>query len=570
LLIVPAFLTAKECWSAEEISLFVLSFGALGHHLPGMMRAYGDKALYQRFKTRFILAPLFLATVCLLFALTDMSGIQLVSYLWGVWHGLMQTYGFLRIYDAKAVPFSVTTARLDYAMCLAWFGAGVLLSPTRMGKLLHLFYKCGGPVLSGVTLENLKVVWAWGTSGVTLLFLIHFAWSWHRGRSPSRVKLLLMITSFGFWWYSNVTMSNMLVGVALFEVFHDVQYLSIVWIFNRRRVEKGPSVGKFTHFLFRRSGLLIGMYVGLVFAYGSLNFVAMGIPINSLKNALTGLLAASALLHFYYDGFIWKVREQSTRQSLGLKGGETGAVIPRPLPYWVPSGLRWSFFVMPVAWLGITEMRGVTPEIERARAIVAAAPGDALGHYNLGVALTEQSNTDEAISHFREAVRINPDYAMAHNNLGAALAGLGNNEEAITHYLEALRLKPDFAKAHNNLGVALASQGRIEDATAHFRQALEIKSFFISWIHADHAEAHYNLGVALASQGRVDEAVTHYLEALRIRPDDVNAHNNLGLVLFRQGKTDQAVSHFQEALRIKPSNTMAKHNLENALRYLER
>ena len=46
--------------------------------------------------------------------------------------------------------------------------------------------------------------------------------------------------SIAFWWYSNVAVSNMLVGIALFEVFHDVQYLTIVWIFNLNRVDRNP------------------------------------------------------------------------------------------------------------------------------------------------------------------------------------------------------------------------------------------------------------------------------------------------------------------------------------------
>ena len=64
------------------------------------------------------------------------------------------------------------------------------------------------------------------------------------------------------------------------------------------------------------------MYVGLVVAYGSLNLVSTVMATGLLNRMLTGLLAASALLHFYYDGFIWgKVRERTTRQSLGLSGG---------------------------------------------------------------------------------------------------------------------------------------------------------------------------------------------------------------------------------------------------------
>src|SRR5437660_8957955 len=71
LLIVPIFVAAQTRWSAEDIYLFVAAFGAMGHHLPGMIRAYGDRALFQRFKWRFIFAPIFLIVICAVFFLLD-------------------------------------------------------------------------------------------------------------------------------------------------------------------------------------------------------------------------------------------------------------------------------------------------------------------------------------------------------------------------------------------------------------------------------------------------------------------------------------------------------------------
>src|ERR1043166_1785603 len=67
LLIIPIFLAAQTRWGPEDIYLFVAAFGAMGHHLPGMIRAYGDRALFQRFKWRFIFAPVFLVAVCATF-----------------------------------------------------------------------------------------------------------------------------------------------------------------------------------------------------------------------------------------------------------------------------------------------------------------------------------------------------------------------------------------------------------------------------------------------------------------------------------------------------------------------
>ena len=59
--LIPLFAAAQARWSAQDIFLFVGAFGAMGHHLPGMIRAYGDKALFHRFRTRFVVAPLVLS-----------------------------------------------------------------------------------------------------------------------------------------------------------------------------------------------------------------------------------------------------------------------------------------------------------------------------------------------------------------------------------------------------------------------------------------------------------------------------------------------------------------------------
>ena len=111
LLIVPLVQIARTVFSVEDLTLYVLAFVATGHHLPGMMRAYGDRALFQRFKVRFLVAPVVFLAVSLVFALRDMQGLMLIVVLWGFWHGTMQVYGFIRIYDAKVRSFAPLTVR---------------------------------------------------------------------------------------------------------------------------------------------------------------------------------------------------------------------------------------------------------------------------------------------------------------------------------------------------------------------------------------------------------------------------------------------------------------------------
>src|SRR5438445_12691183 len=95
---------------------------------------------------------------------------------------------------------------------------------------------------------------------------------WVAGTRQNPVKLALFVTSVAFWWYCNNGVTNILAGIALFEVYHDVQYLSLVWIYNRSRWEKDSSIGGFIRFAFRRIGSLIGPYIGLICSYGSLAY----------------------------------------------------------------------------------------------------------------------------------------------------------------------------------------------------------------------------------------------------------------------------------------------------------
>ena len=527
LLIVPALWAAQARFRPEQIYLFVASFGAVGHHLPGMMRAYGDRLLFGRFKYRFLLTPIVLGGTCVLFAMRELTAMVLVAYVWGVWHGLMQTYGFLRIYDAKAGSVARTTARLDMAMCIGWFGAAVLVSPTRMTKLVTDYYNAGGAVVSPAALSLAVDLWVVATAIVTVVFLSRLVHGLLRGERPSSAKLALLTVSVAFWWYSNVAVSNMLVGIALFEVFHDVQYLTIVWIFNVNRVDRTPGVGSFARFLFRRSWSLGGLYVGLVAAYGALNYLPASVSDQSVSRVLTGLLTASALLHFYYDGFIWKVREPAVGESLGVgiatrpQRVEAAATIG-----WV-HGLKWAALAIPVAWLGVSQARGTVERFERDRLVAEAVPQSAQARNNFGGSLLLQGRVDEAIPQLQEALRLDPAHAEAHSNLGVALARRGRSAEAIEHYRESLRLDPRQTQAYSNLGNALLAQGHISEAIAQFEAALALDP--------SDPQARTNLAGAFVREGRVEEAIAQLERVVTANPAFQPAVRNLE-ILRQQGR----------------------------------
>ena len=329
LLVFVAIDWAKGHWTGKEITQFVFVV-AYGHHLPGMMRAYGDRDLFQRFRTRFILGPIGFLLVCVGSTTSGFSSIFLLATAWGWWHYSMQTYGFLRIYDAKAGSNARTTQVLDRAMCLAWFATPILLFSvysTLLPGAMTTVQASGLPILSKMTLEGLHTTVAAVTTCVTGAFLINAAWQWSHGRGPSPQKLFLMLTTFSFYWYSVTTVANIMVAYALFEIFHDIQYLTIVWAFNRGRTEQATNLPAFTRFLFQPRLSRIALYVALILAYGMLERTSRLQSGEMMSGVWQGVFLASTLLHYYYDGFIWKLREASTQTPLDIQSAARGEAV---------------------------------------------------------------------------------------------------------------------------------------------------------------------------------------------------------------------------------------------------
>ena len=343
-------------------------------------------------------------------------------------------------------------------------------------------------------------------------------------------------------------------------------------------------------FVFRRSGALVGLYIGLVLAYGSLGYFKE-VQIETIRRALTGLVAASGLLHFYYDGFIWKVRERATREHLGLAGGTSAETAGPLLPGWLLHGLKWvAVFVIPLGALWIGQARSTLAEVDREAMMAADLPNSTRALNKYGLALQEGHRQDEAAEQFQAALKLNPNADEVQSNLAHVLLAQSKFNEAGIHLEEAMRKDPGNGEFHSDYGIVLENTGRKTEGRAEHEKALVLMP--------KSGRVHYNYAMFLAHDGKVDEAITefeaslrckrtsseahfwlgralflkrdwegaktHYLETVRLDPA-APVHNSLGVVYMRLGDSAKAIEQFNEALRMHPDDKDAAENLRFAL-----
>jgi hypothetical protein len=434
-LVVAAFYIADLFGALLAFSFVAHTLGSAGHHLPGMLRAYGDKQLNRQYLARLIFAPIALMSVSMYFAFSNFQALTVVLLTWGVWHGMAQCYGFARIYDSKLMRSSPLNARFDLILYCSWFATGLFLSQGRMSELLGVLYESGLPTIDPVQVATFQQFWLIVTGLVTAIYIARETYNSVKGIPPNWIKHVATIFGCGFWCYSMISIEIGIVALAMFELFHDIQYLAIVWFFNRKRVDQGVKVGKFTRFVFRARPSMLFLYLGIIGCYGAFAFLQYEVSQLVLQKVIIGFFIFSTLLHFYLDGFIWKLRKKSISNGLELDTSELAQSDARKMHV-----NKWLYAAAAVGGLMWLQNSGVANKLDRIENLAKVSPYSAAVQYDYAKALEHSGSFSLAKTSLTRAIEIRPDFMEAHFLMGQVLEKQNLPNEASEFYKRVLEI----------------------------------------------------------------------------------------------------------------------------------
>ncbi len=277
-------------------------------------------------------------------------------------------------------------------------------------------------------------------------------------------------------------------------------------------------------------------------------------------------------MHFYFDGFIWKVSEAGTQRNLGIESEGRRSNSVRAFVHaakWgglvaIAAGLFWLETSQPPrsidderAWIAaVSDWTPDAPELLMHKGHFALADGDAASAIDAAQRVAKfqpesfdaelllarsqfaERNFQAASQAAKRAVELAPQSAEANFQWGLASVQLRDYKTAESALQRSLGLNPISADAHLQLGNVFFLTRRLDLAERSYRRALELTP--------DLTEAQSNLGAVLLQQGHVPEAKQALLAALA-GGGNAQCHYNLAVVLLIEGQATEARIHLERA-----------------------
>ena len=183
----------------------------------------------------------------------------------------------------------------------------------------------------------------------------------------------------------------------------------------------------------------------------------------------------------------------------------------------------------------------------------AERPGNAWGHYMLGLSAWKSGDLAKSERSFERALAIDPHHVKSLVNLSRVFLDQKRHDDAIGTLTRAADIDPESVQVYRLLGRSYHNRGKRDEAVDAYRRAIELNEL--------DAWSMNNLGLIFLETKRADEALPLLARAVELKPEVPAFHNNLGMALEHTGRFGEAATAYEGALAADPGYDKATRNL---------
>ena len=307
--------------SSRKVSIFghegsppAIFIGAfiMAHLFAVFFRSNGNPKIFALYPYRFTLVPIVLFLAMCLNPWIAVS-VGVLATWWDVYHSSLQTFGLGRLYDMRAGNDPGVGRRLDLMLNLLMYAGPILAGATLMlhTKDFRAYNQVHSPFFAGIgdridagQPAMAKTILAIGIPFV-LYYIVKYVGFMRQGYAVSIPKVLLLSTtaicSITTWGFNSF-------GEAFFimNFFHAFQYFGLVWWSEKKSMQ---SLFRLERVRFGKSWALLA-FLAISFGYGFWAEVFDTETVGRSVDVAWNIAIVVAIMHFWYDGFIWSVRKK--------------------------------------------------------------------------------------------------------------------------------------------------------------------------------------------------------------------------------------------------------------------
>lgn len=324
----------------ERAALALATAVALGityvHRHYTFILVYGDRGTFSRRRRAFMVAPILAVGVIAALRGLTLLGARLEAFptvnpwlvalvavgAWNIWHTIMQRYGLLRVYAGRSGGGLQTPAHARRDLALLW-SLVALVAVLAIVLRPETFLAAGnGRRVIAIAEALLVGPTRWALVGVAAVVAAITGVRWLRGELQAGLGWRQRRPRLLFWGSTLALLAifvvhGPIVGYLCFGVAHALEYVAFVHHFGERKFAADPEERGLVARWMRRPwifGPLISLaLVGLFLALFD----------HRKTDAFLIYYTATSLLHFLYDGWIWKVRTPAVARPLGVGSPST-------------------------------------------------------------------------------------------------------------------------------------------------------------------------------------------------------------------------------------------------------